>query len=76
MSNHEGAELVAVERRLMEEFGSVVGPDEVMRCFANAVAAFDGVTIRTYVVLLVERRAAQDLRAAVDARLVLKGLQT
>jgi len=75
MSNHEAAELVAVERRLMEDYGDIVGPDEVMRCFASAVAAFDDVSIRTYVALLIERRAARDLRAEVEAQLALGGLQ-
>jgi hypothetical protein len=74
MSNQETAELVAIERRLIEEYGEAVGPDEVIRCLANAVAAFDNVPIRTYVVLFIERRAARDLRAAADARLALGGL--
>jgi hypothetical protein len=74
MSHQEAAELVAVERRLMEEYGEAVGPDEVMRAFARAVAAFNGVTIRTYVVLLIERRAARDLRAATEGRQEVGGL--
>ena len=74
MSHQEAAELVAVERRLMEEYGEAVGPDEVMRAFERAVAAFNGVTIRTYVVLLIERRAARDLRAASEGRQEVGGL--
>jgi len=31
MSHQEAAELVAVERRLMELYGEAVGPDEVMQ---------------------------------------------
>jgi len=70
------AELLPVEHRLMEAYGNAVGPDEVARCLASAVAAFDGVKVRTYVVLLIERRAARDLRAAAEARLAIGGLQT
>lgn len=74
--SHESSELVAVERRLMEDYGAALGPDEVTRCFDAAVDAFADVSVRTYVVLLIERRAERDLRAAVDARLAIGGLPT
>jgi hypothetical protein len=58
----EAAELVSIEGRLVAEFGPSLGPDAVMRCMADAISRFDGAPVRTYVMLLVERRAAAQLR--------------
>jgi len=50
-----------------------LGNDAVIRCIADAVGHFDEAPVRTYVMLLVERRATAQLRddqarrAAADA---------
>jgi hypothetical protein len=72
MDEREAAELVSIEGRLMAEYGPSLGPEAVMRCIADAVNQFDHAPIRTYVLLLVERRATAQLRdearrAAADA---------
>ena len=50
--------------------GTSLGPDAVIRCIADAVGYFAGAPVRTYVMLLVERRAAAQLlemrRATID----------
>jgi hypothetical protein len=58
-------------RRLMAEYGASLGTDAVIRCIADAVGHFDEAPVRTYVMLLVERRATAQLpnqarRAAAD----------
>ena len=75
MDEREAAELVSIEGRLMAEYGPALGPDAVMRCIADAFNHFDEAPIRTYVLLLVERRAIAQLRdearrAAADAAAV------
>jgi hypothetical protein len=72
MDEREAAELVSIEDRLMAEYGPSLGPEAVMRCIADAVNHFNEAPIRTYVMLLVERRATAQLhdetrRAADDA---------
>ena len=58
------------KRQLMAEYGTSLGPDAVIRCIADALGYFDGAPVRTYVMLLVERRAAAQLlemrRATID----------
>ena len=58
----EAADLVSIEGRLMAKYGQSLRPDAVRRCIADAVRYFDTAPIRTYVMLLVERRAAAQLR--------------
>ena len=72
VDEREVAELVSIEGRLLAEYGPALGPDAVMRCIADAVGHFEGAPVRTYVMLLVERRATAQLRdearrAAADA---------
>ena len=66
----EAADLVSIEGRLMAKYGQSLGPDAVMCCIADAVRYFDTAPVRTYVMLLVERRAASQLcdmrRATLD----------
>jgi hypothetical protein len=67
-----GSPLVSIEGRLLAEYGPSLGPDAVKRCIADAVGHFNEVSLRTYVMLLVERRAPAQLRdegrrAAADA---------
>jgi hypothetical protein len=57
----EAADLVSIEVRLMAKYVSL-GPDAVMGCIADAVRYFHTAPVRTYVMLLVERRAAAQLR--------------
>ena len=58
----EAADLVSIEGRLMAKYGQSLGPDAVMRCIADAIRYFDTAPVRTYVMLLVERRATAQLR--------------
>ena len=58
----EAAELRSIEARLIAKYGPSLGPEAVMRCIADAMGHFDGARIRTYVMLLVERRATEQLR--------------
>ena len=62
IDEREAAELVSIEGRLVAEYGRSLGPHVVMRCIADAIGHFDGAPVRTYVMLLVERRAAAQLR--------------
>jgi hypothetical protein len=62
MDEREAAELVSIEGRLMAEYGPSLGPEAVVRCIADAVNHFNEAPIRTYVLLLVERRASAQLR--------------
>jgi hypothetical protein len=62
VDEHEAAELLWIEGRLMAEYGPSLGPDVVKRCIADAAGYFDEVPVRTYVMLLIERRATAQLR--------------
>jgi hypothetical protein len=62
IEERDAAELVSIERRLLAEYGPALGPEAVMRCIADAVGHFDEAPVRTYVMLLVERRATAQLR--------------
>jgi hypothetical protein len=59
----EASELHDLELRLLSAFGSSVGSDEVRRCLESAFGHYDSVPVRTYVMLLTERRAVRELRA-------------
>lgn len=58
----EAEDLLDVETRLLRVFGATLGTDEVRRCVQSAYEHYDRVPVRTYVLLLTERRAARDLR--------------
>jgi hypothetical protein len=62
MDEREAAELVRLKGRLMAEYGPSLGPDVAMCCIAEAIDHFDEAPVRTYVLLLVERRAIARLR--------------
>ena len=62
MDEREAAELGRLKGQLMAEYGLSLGPDVVMRCIAEATDHFDEAPVRTYVMLLVERRAIAQLR--------------
>jgi hypothetical protein len=59
----EASDLHDVETRLLHTFGEAIGADEIRSCLESAYARYDGVSVRTYVVLLTERRAERELRA-------------
>jgi hypothetical protein len=66
------AELVKTKGRLIAEYGASLGTDAVIRCIADGVGHFNEAPVRTYMMLLVERRATAQLRdqarrAAADA---------
>jgi hypothetical protein len=67
LRDEETADLDDLELRLMRTFGSSVGSDEVRRCLESAFGHYDSVPVRTYVMLLTERRAARELRAMQQA---------
>ena len=75
INEREAAELVRIQGRLMAEYGPSLGPDAVIRCIADAVGYFGGAPVRTYVMLLVERRAAAQLRKC-GAPLSMSTVQT
>ena len=62
MDEREAAELVRIEGRLIAEYGLSLGPEVVIRCISEAIDHFDQAPVRTYVLLLVERRAIAQLR--------------
>ena len=62
LDEREAAELVRIEGRLIAEYGPSLGPEVVMRCISEAVDHFNEAPVRTYVMLLVERRATAQLR--------------
>jgi hypothetical protein len=66
-ATREAEDLREVETRLLRVFGATVGEDEVRHCVESAYAHFDRVPVRTYVLLLTERRAAGELRAVEQA---------
>ncbi|WP_329384214.1 hypothetical protein OG625_22865 [Streptomyces sp. NBC_01351] len=58
----ESAALREAEQRLHRRFDATTGPDAVESAVAEARARFDGSKIRTFVPILVERRAADTLK--------------
>ncbi len=73
MDAQEAIELAEIEHRLLAEFGAVLAPDEIKNRLDKAVARFDDASIRTHVMLLIERRATAELRRAVAAKPVREG---
>ena len=57
--------VVDIIRRLVLEFDGSVPPDVVERCVWDVADRFDGLPVRTYVPVLVERSARTWLRDAV-----------
>ena len=68
MADSESAALAALEAQLMDRFGDSVGVAEVTRCLRDAIAQYQGVALRNYVLLLIERRATTDLHEIADRR--------
>jgi hypothetical protein len=66
MADSESAALAALEAKLMDQFGDAVGTAEVTRCLRDAIAHYEGVVLRSYVVLMIERRATNALREIKD----------
>ena len=64
----EAEDIRDVEERLLRTFGATVGTDAVRRCVESAYAHYAHIHVRTYVVLLTERRAARDLRTLRQAQ--------
>ena len=64
----EAEDIRDVEERLLRTFGATVGTDTVRRCVESAYAHYAHIRVRTYVVLLTERRAARDLRTLRQAQ--------
>jgi hypothetical protein len=62
LDEREAAELVSIERKLVAEFGPALGPEVVTQCIAEAVACFADARVRTYVTVLIQREATEQLR--------------
>jgi hypothetical protein len=62
----EAHEMAQVEQRLIAELSPAIRPEEVQRCVRDVIARFAAATIRTYVSLLVERIARDELKLALD----------
>jgi hypothetical protein len=60
----EDTQLSAVEERLTSRFENRVTRAQVHDCVARAYASFASARIRTYIPLLVTKRATDELRAA------------
>jgi hypothetical protein len=56
-------DLREAETRLLRAFAATVTADEVREYVRSAYAHYERVPVRTYVVLLTERRAARELHA-------------
>jgi hypothetical protein len=69
MEAQETIELVAIEERLVAKYADRLGGDAVKRFLDDAVARFDDASVRTYVLLLIERRANAELRRALTTNL-------
>ena len=58
----DGERVRELEQRLLAEYGARVEVAEISRRVAEALAAFDGAPIRTFVPILAERRVREALR--------------
>lgn len=73
MDAQEAIELGEIEQRLLTEFGDTLAPAEIKARLDKAVARFDDASIRTHVMLLIERRVTADLRVAAAAQPACEG---
>ncbi len=64
MDAQQSIELLEIEERLIAEFHDVLEPEEIRRYLEDVVEAFDEASVRTYVMLFIERRARANLRVA------------
>jgi hypothetical protein len=64
MGQHEDEQrqLESARKALLTEFAGRVPVDQVERRFADLVAEFEGAPVRTFVPVLVRRRAREQLR--------------
>jgi len=65
MDAQQTIELLEIEERLIAEFEDALEPEEIRRYLEDVVESFDTASVRTYVMLFIERRARADLRVAV-----------
>ena len=65
VESRELSEIVDIERRLITEFGPTVPAHMIVAAIADAFAGFEGAPIRTFIPLLVERKARDQLRSEV-----------
>jgi hypothetical protein len=54
-----------LEARLIARFSPPLRPEAVQRCLGDVIAHFDTARVKTYLAVLIERRATDRLRAAV-----------
>ena len=64
MDAQHAIELLEIEERLIAEFHDVLEPEEIRRYLESVVEAFDEASVRTYVMLFIERRARANLCVA------------
>lgn len=68
MDAQHAIELLEIEERLIAEFHEALEPEEIRRYLESVVEAFDEASVRTYVMLFIERRARSNLRVAVRSK--------
>ena len=68
MDANNAIELLEIEERLIAEFHDALEPEEIRRYLEDVVEAFDEASVRTYVMLFIERRARANLRVAARSK--------
>jgi len=68
MDAQQAIELLEIEERLIAEFHDALEPDEIRSYLEEVVESFDQASVRTYVMLFIERRARANLRVAVRSK--------
>jgi hypothetical protein len=64
----EITELTRLEQRLLARFSPPLPPEHVRRCLRDVTARFETAAVRTYLGVLIERAAVDELRATVRDR--------
>jgi hypothetical protein len=68
MDAQQAIELLEIEERLIAEFHDALEPEEIRRYLEQIVESFDEASVRTYVMLFIERRARANLRVAARSK--------
>jgi hypothetical protein len=63
IDTNDVGELRRIEARLIVRFCPPLHPDDVRRCIADGAARYESAKVRGYISLLIERQAAEQLRA-------------
>jgi hypothetical protein len=63
IDTNDVGELRRIEARLVVKFCPPLHPDDVRRCVADGAVRYESAKVRGYISLLIERQAAEQLRA-------------